>query len=104
MDGRTFDRFTKNVGGGLGSRRTALKLLGSGAICAALGRLGLEETAAGRRCLSRGRWCDGNRECCSRRCCPPLPSHAFRTNRCAPDGHRCCPAEAGGGSCPADTV
>jgi hypothetical protein len=82
------------------NRRAAGRVLLGGAVTAALSRLGGEEAAQGKkRCSRTERICTRHRRCCSKRCCPPYPTQDFK--HCAPKGHECCRAAAGGGSCPA---
>lgn len=64
MDGERFDRWTKTLTTGTGSRRAALRLLAGGALAGILARLSLEEAAAG--CGKVGDKCGGDRgDCCT---------------------------------------
>lgn len=76
MDGRRFDRLTKALvaGSGSRSRRTVLHLLGGAALTAAVGRTPGAAAdpiaAAGTTgsCRATGDACTGDNDCCSERC------------------------------------
>jgi hypothetical protein len=69
MDGGRFDGLTKILTGAMEptSRRRALSVLASGALCAALGRLGLQDAAA--KCKAAESACAKRKQCCSRNWC-----------------------------------
>jgi hypothetical protein len=109
--GGRFDEVTKVLTGAAGptSRRRALSVLASGALCTALGHLGLQDAAAVcKRAESR---CARAMECCSGKCCKEQgASNGFcvsRTSRCCSfggfcrnNGHCCAPnAEEPFGTC-----
>src|SRR5215212_4926062 len=99
MDGGRFDGLTKVLTGAVEptSRRRALSVLASGALCTALGRLGLQEAAAA--CKSAGGGCTKGKQCCSRNCCKNQGSDQgaciAKTDRCCSFGGFC----ANNGSC-----
>jgi hypothetical protein len=116
VDGGRFDGLTKVLTGAVEptSRRRALSVLASGALCTVLGRFGLQDAAA--KCKAAGSGCTKRKQCCSKNCCTN-PGAAqggciektdrccsfggfCRDNRvcCAPNSHdpfgTCCPANA----------
>src|SRR4051812_31302878 len=116
MDGGRFDGLTKVLTGAVEptSRRRALSVLASGALCTALGRLGRQDAAAA--CTKAGSVCKKGNQCCSRKCCKDdqggskgtclaktdrcCAFGAFCTDNrvcCAPNAHdpfgKCCPTD-----------
>jgi hypothetical protein len=115
VDGRRFDGLTKVVTGAMEptSRRRALRVLASGPLCTALGRLGLQDAAA--KCKSAGSDCAKRKQCCSRNCCITQGADQgtciAKTDRCCSfgafcrDNGSCCTPNAEepfGTCCPAD--
>ena len=66
MDQRAFDEITKSLSSCDAPRRTVVKG-GAGAVLAALlGAFGVQSALAG--CAKKGKKCDKNGDCCSKRC------------------------------------
>jgi hypothetical protein len=69
MDDQRFDNIARRLGG-LRSRRSALKIAGSGAAATLFAALGLETSARARgistenHCLVRGQRCESKGQCC----------------------------------------
>jgi hypothetical protein len=93
MDGGRFDGLTKVLTGAAEptSRRRALGVLASGALCTALGHLGLQDAAAA--CKKPGSGCKKGNQCCSRNCCKPQGADQgtclSKTDRCCSFGGFC---------------
>jgi hypothetical protein len=115
MDGGRFDGLTKSLTGAVEptSRRRALSVLASGALCTALGRLGRQDAAAA--CKQPGSGCTKRKQCCSKNCCTDQGAAQgaciAKTDRCCSfggfctDNRVCCAPnshEPFGTCCPAD--
>jgi hypothetical protein len=115
MDGGRFDGLTKILTGAMEptSRRRALSVLASGALCTALGRLGRQDAAAA--CRAPESDCSKRKQCCSGKCCKEQGSNlglcGTRTSRCCSfggfcdDNNACCTPnseEPFGSCCPSD--
>ena len=91
MDDRGFDNFARRLGG-LGSRRSALKIAGCGAAAAVFAAFGLEtstlaQVTAQNHCKALGVGCTRARQCCGWR----RKSKEIRcTASNAGTGQRCC--------------
>jgi hypothetical protein len=87
MDGGRFDGLTKILTGAMEptSRRRALSVLASGALCTALGRLGLRDAAAA--CKQPGSDCTKGKQCCSKNCCT---DQGAAQGACIAKTDRCC--------------
>ena len=87
MDGGRFDGLTKFFTGAVEptTRRRALSVLASGALCTALGRLGLQDAAAA--CKKLGSTCSNRKQCCSRNCCK---EQGADRGTCRSQTDRCC--------------
>jgi hypothetical protein len=72
MDDRRFDNIARRVGG-LRSRRSALKIAGSGTAAAVFAALGLENSAragdlgVANHCVAQGANCSRKKDCCGAR-------------------------------------
>jgi len=93
MDSGGFDGLTKVLTGAVAptSRRRAFRVLGSGALCTALGRLGLHDAAAA--CKKAESGCAKGKQCCSRKCCKQQGADQgfclSKTDRCCSFGAFC---------------
>jgi hypothetical protein len=127
MDSKGFDRLTKNVADGLGSRRLLVGSALAGTVLAACGVWGVATTAKKKRkangkgkgkvkdkrknnrplpsfqeyCLAQGNVVCGGSQCCAaEECCPPSPTIGLPATCRRRSGWVCCPEEYGGGECP----
>ena len=95
MDGSRFDRWTKTMARG-GSRRVVVRALAGGALAAGLGRLGRAAVAAA--CQKKGKPCDQDQDCCSKRCKHGTCLCSKAGKGCT-NANDCCSSGGGAGTC-----
>ena len=103
MDPKRFEALTRRVGAAA-DRRAAVKALVVAAAAPVLGRLGVDEAAAGipiANCKVPGKKCSSNRRCCSGRCRKGRCTCSRKGRQCwAPlEGALCCSQRCKAGKC-----